>query len=296
MENKMTINTFAELCNTTKATLRWYRSKGLLQPAEIGTNGYSYYTIEQIVDFNLIQSLKGIGYSLEQIKKYMNTEDVDESYMSLDQQVAKISQQIDELQQRKDFLTTLISNQNSLFIQWGEKPQDGDYHIRYCKEESYIIMPAPTTSSIDYLDSLKSFQQLCQQLGLGNNIPIIAFFSKESLIKKDFRDGYNIGTRVYNPETTSDILTTLKPNSDLNIKIITRKPGKYFTYLTTLLLEKSDVKYKGNPMIAAQKSGLEKAIQNGANLEMGMMETVIFSTRQSSGKTKLYLEISLFCS
>ena len=42
----LTSGAFAELCGTTKETLRHYKDMGLLLPAHRGDNNYSYYDVE----------------------------------------------------------------------------------------------------------------------------------------------------------------------------------------------------------------------------------------------------------
>ena len=61
---------FARLCGTTKETLRHYDNVGILKPAEVGENGYRYYTNGQFFDFDLITTLKEAGCSLAEIKSY----------------------------------------------------------------------------------------------------------------------------------------------------------------------------------------------------------------------------------
>ena len=44
----LTSGAFAELCGTTKETLRHYKDMGLLLPAHRGDNNYSYYDVEPV--------------------------------------------------------------------------------------------------------------------------------------------------------------------------------------------------------------------------------------------------------
>lgn len=68
---------FAELCGTTKETLRHYHNKGLLIPSKQESNGYFYYTINQTLVFELIQLLAHTGNSLQQIKDYLDSYSVE---------------------------------------------------------------------------------------------------------------------------------------------------------------------------------------------------------------------------
>ena len=71
------INDFSKKSNTSVSTLRYYDEINLLKPAytNIFTN-YRYYTDEQLKLINIISDLKDINLPLEDIKKYIETNDV----------------------------------------------------------------------------------------------------------------------------------------------------------------------------------------------------------------------------
>jgi len=63
------IHEFAKLCKTSAKTLRFYDNNGILKANYIDPdNGYRYYTDEQAYQYQKIQQLKQIGFSLEEIK------------------------------------------------------------------------------------------------------------------------------------------------------------------------------------------------------------------------------------
>lgn len=66
---------FAQICQTTKDTLRHYDEIGLLKPASISANGYKIYSASQIIDFLAISSLQEAGCSLEEIKRFQKQHD-----------------------------------------------------------------------------------------------------------------------------------------------------------------------------------------------------------------------------
>lgn len=73
MTNDMiTAGQFAKLARTTKRTVTWYDEKGLLKPAIVEENGYRYYQPYQIIDFQVILLLRKLGFSIEEIKEYLN--------------------------------------------------------------------------------------------------------------------------------------------------------------------------------------------------------------------------------
>ena len=93
----MTIAEFAELCGTTKDTLRWYDRQGLLQPSTVGDNGYRYYETIQYEEFDLINILKESGSSLDDIRailhdktRYLNRSFFHERVKRLDEQLRRL--------------------------------------------------------------------------------------------------------------------------------------------------------------------------------------------------------------
>lgn len=67
------IGEFSKLANVPIRTLRYYDEIDLFKPAEIDLfTDYRYYSEEQIEDLNLINKLKSVGFSLEEIKQNWN--------------------------------------------------------------------------------------------------------------------------------------------------------------------------------------------------------------------------------
>lgn len=67
------IGEFSKLSGVPIRTLRYYDEIDLFKPAEIDLfTDYRYYKEEQIEDLNLINNLKDVGFSLEEIKSNWN--------------------------------------------------------------------------------------------------------------------------------------------------------------------------------------------------------------------------------
>ena len=63
---------FAKLNGINKRTLHYYHEIGLFSPAVVGENGYHYYPSLQIVQLELILTLRRLGLSIDDIKSYMS--------------------------------------------------------------------------------------------------------------------------------------------------------------------------------------------------------------------------------
>jgi DNA-binding transcriptional MerR regulator len=63
------IGDFAKIARVPVKTLRYYDSLGLLRPVEVDPfSGYRYYAADQLPLLNRILALKGLGFSLDQIR------------------------------------------------------------------------------------------------------------------------------------------------------------------------------------------------------------------------------------
>ncbi|EKN69339.1 multidrug ABC transporter [Neobacillus bataviensis LMG 21833] len=94
----LTTGEFAKLCKVNKQTLFYYDQIGLLSPVFKNEKGYRYYSIRQIDLFFVIDLLKELGTSLNEIQKYMQNRSP-ESFLSLmyqkKEEIVKIRQEIE---------------------------------------------------------------------------------------------------------------------------------------------------------------------------------------------------------
>lgn len=72
------IGEFSKITNTSIQTLRYYDSINLFKPCEVDLfTNYRYYSDEQIKDLELINTLKNVGFSLDEIKNNWDNFNVD---------------------------------------------------------------------------------------------------------------------------------------------------------------------------------------------------------------------------
>lgn len=293
MQKMMTAGTFAKQCNTTKATLRWYREMGLLVPAHIGANGYAYYAVEQLVTFNIIRALQNIGYSLTEIKAdswAKRSQDTD----FLNEKIGQLDDRIAELHKQRQFLQELLDHQNQPTQRWGNQLVAGAHQIRDLAATSYLVMPAPTIDTAVYQLRLASFQQLCGKLGLGTDAPIVTYIDAAHLRTGSYAAGFEVATAVTDVAGIQKQLNRLKST---DAQVITRPASEYFTYLMAMPLQRPvnadpDVSLP-NPMIAGQRAAVEAGQQAGAVLDSGMVATPLTVQQQPDGGKRLFYEISL---
>lgn len=99
-----TTGEFARILGVKKHTLFHYDEIGLFSPAIKEDNGYRYYYVWQMDNFEVIRALQKIGMPLGEIKAYLK-ERSPENFLALTRQKeAEIDQEIKRLQSLKQFM------------------------------------------------------------------------------------------------------------------------------------------------------------------------------------------------
>lgn len=70
MKNElMLIGEIADFFGISRKAMRLYEKKGIIKPVKVDTtNGYRYYSAEQVQQLNALIELKALGFSLDEIK------------------------------------------------------------------------------------------------------------------------------------------------------------------------------------------------------------------------------------
>lgn len=98
LKDKFTIGEFAKLKNITSETLRHYDRVGLLKPIKTDEKtGYRYYSILQYEKLSTILELRQLGMSVEEIKKYFDNRNLNQSLNILKQKYNELEEKIKEL-------------------------------------------------------------------------------------------------------------------------------------------------------------------------------------------------------
>jgi len=107
----MTIKGFAQLCQCSAQTLRYYDQVGLLKPARVDEwSGYRYYDEKQAVDFVKIKNLQAADFTIEEIKALLTQPD-EAIYDAFEQ---KITAQQEKLRQIIQIQQTYLREKNSM--------------------------------------------------------------------------------------------------------------------------------------------------------------------------------------
>lgn len=99
----LSIGEFSKICKVSTKTLRYYAEIGLLLPDEINPeNGYRYYSIRQLEKMLFISHLKSYNFSLDHIKRILESEESQEEelYLALNRKKKEIQNQVMESEKK----------------------------------------------------------------------------------------------------------------------------------------------------------------------------------------------------
>ena len=181
----LTSGKFAELCGTTKETLRHYHNKKLLVPAKQEENGYFYYTIDQCLIFELIQLLSNTGNSLQQIKEFLNNYSVDNflnlaqnSYENLIKRKNEIEYMMRVIDNSvKGIHETINKKLNTVFVE----KHDCEYFWTFPIESIYY------ENLNDFLQAVYKFRKYNIENNFVGEFFYTNFFSASDFFNKNYR-------------------------------------------------------------------------------------------------------------
>jgi DNA-binding transcriptional MerR regulator len=109
----LSIGEFSKICEVSTKTLRYYAEIELIIPDEINPeNGYRYYSIEQLEKMLFINRLKSYNFSLEEIKKILQSEELPDEklFLALTGKKKEIEKQVQEFEETLEQINRDISN------------------------------------------------------------------------------------------------------------------------------------------------------------------------------------------
>jgi len=111
-KTKLKIGDFSRLCRVTVRTLRHYEKIGLFEPEFIDEwTGYRYYAVTQWQKMQSIQSLKSLGFSLEEIRDLFDETTHYPSLEALEEKIRVCESEIQRLKKRQTQLKALVKSQ-----------------------------------------------------------------------------------------------------------------------------------------------------------------------------------------
>ncbi|UOY92421.1 MerR family transcriptional regulator [Ectobacillus sp. JY-23] len=117
MNNSYTIGEMAKLCGVAPSALRYYDSVGLITPRQDSSNHYRYYTYQDVAKVRIIQNLRELRFSIEDIVDMLGENDVDHQLALMEKKRAEIEEEVKALQTSLQVLTNRIAGIRSAMEQ-----------------------------------------------------------------------------------------------------------------------------------------------------------------------------------
>lgn len=96
MQSSFKIGELARLYGIGADTIRYYEEQGLLSPGR-GENGYRQYSLHDIWRMNVIRDLRGLGFSVERIRAYLQNHSVESTCTLLEEELHAIDGRLADL-------------------------------------------------------------------------------------------------------------------------------------------------------------------------------------------------------
>lgn len=157
-----TTGAFAQLHKVSKDTLLYYDRIGLFKPEAVGENGYRYYTLSQFSKYNIINSLKSYGFSLNDIKELLEMPDINQWLNMMDKHKLDIKEQSESLKRTELLLTCALENARLALLHPFVEPSLETHETEY-----YVEWPLPQDyTSFQYMEAMSNMISFCckQQL------------------------------------------------------------------------------------------------------------------------------------
>ena len=187
-EQLLTTGQFASLCGTTKETLFHYDRIGILKPDRVGNNGYRYYTAVQFYDFDLIQTMKYTGSSLEDIRKCIRNFDTGYFLEMFREKQRRIKEEQKKLEELSGFMQELVQiTEEALDARYGvpRTERDGEEHLLVTDfgYREWDSSNAPARLLGEHI-------RKCEACGIRNHAFVGSIILRETLAKKEMKESF----------------------------------------------------------------------------------------------------------
>lgn len=188
LKDYFTTGEFARLCKVKKQTLFHYDDIGILSPEIVGSNGYRYYSYNQLEVFYTITMLKELDMPLADIKRYLDHRSPKAFLRLLEDQQKEVEEKIKELQWLKRFIHTKMElTKEGLSIPIGEilletRPEEYLLVTEYSGADEDKAIAEAVTEHLNFCHSLDIYSAYA----IGGMIPITCISPGKSYVYSHF--------------------------------------------------------------------------------------------------------------
>ena len=178
----LTTGEFAKLCKVNKQTIFYYDQIGILSPVMKNEKGYRYYSIHQLELFFVIDLLKDLGMSLNDIQQYMQNKSP-ESFLSImyrkKEEIVKKRQEIERKEKMIEAKIAIMEeashlNFNRITLQ------------RLPEATLYLSRNIQNISDEGFLEVISDFINELQISQIDSGYPIGSITKREQVLKGEY--------------------------------------------------------------------------------------------------------------
>ena len=176
MKNVYKIHEISQLYGIGVDSLRYYEKLGILKPRR-DTNGYRLYQLKDLYKLNIIRDLRQLGFSMTQIKEYLDGQNLGQTLTLLTQEESLLSRKIEEFTARRQVLRQRIS-----FLEQTREQSVGQVTLQQLPQRLCVQLSERMTRDEEMDFVIKKLQRKYESVfpHLGSQT-IGAFFSPEDL-------------------------------------------------------------------------------------------------------------------
>ena len=175
---------FAKLANISKQTLIFYDKKGIFSPEYKDNNNFRYYSLKQFDTLDILITLRDIGLSLNDIKKYLDTRTPQNAINILEKENNLVKKQIEHLKK----IGKKIDNKIDIINKGIEFEDISEPYIKECDEE--FIIKSQEVESNDFkiitMEIIKFIDFCKKNLFFDNEYPIGAIVEEKDIKSNNF--------------------------------------------------------------------------------------------------------------
>ncbi|WHY62556.1 MerR family transcriptional regulator [Cytobacillus firmus] len=178
----LTTGEFAKLCKVNKQTIFYYDQIGILSPVMKNEKGYRYYSIHQLELFFVIDLLKDLGMSLNDIQQYMQNKSP-ESFLSImyrkKEEIVKKRQEIEMKEKMIEAKIAIMEEASHLNF--------NRITLQHLPEATlYLSRNIQNISDEEFLEVISDFINELQISQLDSGYPIGSITKREQVLKGEY--------------------------------------------------------------------------------------------------------------
>ena len=178
----LTTGEFAKLCKVNKQTLFYYDQIGLLSPVFKNEKGYRFYSMNQIELFFVIDLLKELGKSLNDIQQYTQNKSPEGFLTLMYQKREEIVKKRKEIEMKEKLIETKIS-----LMEEASKLNFHQITLEHFPEATlYLSRKIKNTTDEEFVEVISDFIDELNELQLDTGYPIGVITNREQVLKGEF--------------------------------------------------------------------------------------------------------------